>query len=176
MGHESDDRSVVGIARADDVVFRRLWRGFFAGGSTAGSAAVLLRLVAPSLALCSSSCINCSPFACSIGWAYVMRRYSCSALRSLSDILRMLTDFEAHDDDDRLDTADAEASEKAAVDEVSDAPDDEQADEMLSPVLLLLLLLMLALVCVCVVKSGEFSGSHSSDNLQAKRERESQLL
>lgn len=88
----------------------------------------------------------------------------------------MLTDFEAHDDDDRLDTADAEASEKAAVDEVSDAPDDEQADEMLSPVLLLLLLLMLAFVCVCVVKSGEFSGSHSSDNLQAKRERESQLL
>lgn len=101
-------------------------------------------------------------------------------------MLRMRTDLEAHDDDDRLDTADAEASEKAAIEEVSDAPDDEQADDRFGSsvsgeVLVLLpsppLPPRLLVVCVWVVKRGEFSGSHSSGSLRSEaeveRERES---
>lgn len=92
----------------------------------------------------------------------------------------MRTDLEAHDDDDRLDTADAEASENAAIEEVSEAPDDEQADDRFGSsgrgeVLVLLpspLPPMLLVVCVWVVKSGEFSGSHSSGSLRAGAEME----
>lgn len=53
-------------------------------------------------------------------------------MRSLAAMLQMRTDFEANDDVDDVETAEAELREKAAVDEVSLAPDDEHADERFS--------------------------------------------
>lgn len=123
------------------------------------------------------------------GCAYVAFRYSCKALRSPIAMRRMLSVFDAHDDVS-VDTADAECSENGAVEETSEAPDDEHADERFSAaaraavaaaaaaaavdllVVLLPLPLPVAYDCVRVVKRGESSGNHSSGNLmKSKRAR-----